>query len=403
MSTNSGPRVWPWIFAGLTALLMLLAAGTAAVVLTFGSVGDELTGAGEQPAPSTLPSEVPPETSAAEPTTAEPTTDATEPAADFSTVYADVASGVGEIAADTCEGSYSGTGFLVGPRTIMTAAHVVEDATSISVELDDGGVPASVVGVDSIHDLALLALDGRSSGHVFTFAAADPQPGTRVAAIGFPLGAPKTLTEGTVSGLNREVTTETATFGGLLQTDVALNPGNSGGPLVALTGDVVGVADAVRLDAAGIGFAVPASTAAPVDEGQAAVSAPEVPWCVESIDPVEAGMTRTIHAYLRAINLDDYDTAMRQLTPQFRAEFSDRSEWLAGIATSYDDRLTVHTVYGSQAFATFRSRQASGDGPADDPYATCVIWSIDYTFEQQGTRWLIADVEGRGDPPYTFC
>ena len=82
-----------------------------------------------------------------------------------------------------------------------------------------------------------------------------------MAAIGYPLDEPKTLTEGTISGLDREIDTESGSFDGMVQTDTAINPGNSGGPLVDLDGQVVGVADAIRKNAQGIGFAIPASSA----------------------------------------------------------------------------------------------------------------------------------------------
>ena len=183
------------------------------------------------------------------------------PFADFSAVYTDVHDGVGQVMVQTCEGAFSGTGFLVSPTLMATAAHVIENASSLQVEFEGQFVEADVFGVDLSHDLALLELSEEVEGHVFAFATEDPEPGTRIAAIGFPLGEPKTLTEGTVSGLDRQIETRSGSYDGLLQTDTAINPGNSGGPLVDITGRVVGVADAIRTDAQGIGFAVPATTA----------------------------------------------------------------------------------------------------------------------------------------------
>jgi serine protease Do len=184
---------------------------------------------------------------------------------DFSLVYQTVHDGVGQVLVETCtDGDYTGTAFLIRPRVMLTAQHVVEDASRIRVDLDGRMIDAEVKGVDLDVDLALLRLERRVDGHVFEFAARDPIPGTRVAAIGYPLDEPKTLTEGTISGLDREIDTESGSFGGMVQTDTAINPGNSGGPLVDLDGDVVGVADAIRRNAQGIGFAVPASIAADV-------------------------------------------------------------------------------------------------------------------------------------------
>lgn len=181
---------------------------------------------------------------------------------DFAAVYEDVNDGVGQVLVQTCgDGSFTGTAFLVSPTLMATAAHVIENASSLQVELDNVVLPADVYGVDLSHDLALLELGEQVDGHVFAFAPQDPDPGTRIAAIGFPLGEPKTLTEGTVSGLDRHIDTRSGSYDGLLQTDTAINPGNSGGPLLDITGQVVGVADAIRTDAQGIGFAVPATTA----------------------------------------------------------------------------------------------------------------------------------------------
>lgn len=184
---------------------------------------------------------------------------------DFTAVYETVNDGVGRVLVETCsDGDYTGSAFLVRPRVMVTAQHVVEDASRVRVEVDGRMLDAEIKGVDLDLDLALLRLERRVDAHVFQFAAADPAPGTRVAAIGFPLDEPKTLTEGTISGLDREIDTESGAFDGMMQTDTAINPGNSGGPLVDLDGEVVGVADAIRRNAQGIGFAVPASTAADV-------------------------------------------------------------------------------------------------------------------------------------------
>jgi S1-C subfamily serine protease len=181
---------------------------------------------------------------------------------DFATVYETVHDGVAQVLVETCDdGDYTGTAFLVRPQLMVTAQHVVEDASEVRVDFDGRVLDATIDGVDLRHDLAVLRLAGRVDGHIFDFVADDAVPGTRVAAIGYPLDEPKTLTEGTISGLDREIDTESGSFDGMVQTDTAINPGNSGGPLVDLNGEVVGVADAIRENAQGIGFAVPAAVA----------------------------------------------------------------------------------------------------------------------------------------------
>ncbi len=184
-------------------------------------------------------------------------------ASDFSDVYETVSGGVGQVLVETCDDrSYTGSGFLIRPRLMLTAHHVIEGASTVRVDFGGGSLVAQIHGVDAARDLAVLRLDQRVGGHVFDFAPDEAVPGTRVAAIGYPLDEPKTLTEGTISGLNRVIDTDSGSFGGMVQTDTAINPGNSGGPLVDLNGNVVGVTDAIRKNARGIGFAVPASAAA---------------------------------------------------------------------------------------------------------------------------------------------
>lgn len=244
------PRPWPpppggprgsraGLVFGAVLLALLVVGGVVATVLFVRK--DEPAPKVEQPVATT---------------TADPT-----PFEDFSAVYATVHDGVGQVMVETCEGAFSGTAFLVSPTLMATAAHVIEDASSLQVELEGSVFPAEVYGVDLSHDLALIELSEQVDGHVFSFAPQDPEPGTRIAAIGFPLGEPKTLTEGTVSGLDRHINTRSGSYDGLLQTDTAINPGNSGGPLLDINGHVVGVADAIRPDAEGIGFAVPATIA----------------------------------------------------------------------------------------------------------------------------------------------
>jgi serine protease Do len=328
--------------------------------------------------------------------------------ADFSKVYADVQSGVGLVLVSTCDGVISGSGFLVDERTLATAAHVVDDARYVSVELAGVRQPAHVIGVDASIDVALLSLDAPVDGHVFTFARRDPQPGTHVAAIGFPFDEPKSLTEGTVSGLGRDITTESGEYHGLLQTDTAINPGNSGGPFVDLQGDVIGMADAIRRGAQGIGFAVPVSIAGPSLTDRSGLFVPQRPMCSTAGDTVENGVHSTLQAYLSAINAGDYAAAMRQVSDSYRAaNFSDPQKWREAYASSYDDELVVMSVTGPEnaptVWATFRSQQDAGDGPTDDPLATCVVWSVDYDMVQQGSHWVIDGASGHNDPPFTRC
>nr|WP_246849299.1 trypsin-like peptidase domain-containing protein [Rubellimicrobium arenae] len=154
---------------------------------------------------------------------------------------------------------------------VVTNAHVIEGASAASVQLADGrAFDASLVGRDTIHDLAVLQIDGQDLPTPLTLAAPEPPlVGSRVLAIGNPFGLDWTLTTGIVSALERELPSDQAgtVRRGLIQTDAAINPGNSGGPLLNSAGQVIGVNTAIYSPSggsAGIGFAIPAATVARV-------------------------------------------------------------------------------------------------------------------------------------------
>jgi serine protease Do len=145
---------------------------------------------------------------------------------------------------------------------VATVAHVVVGADSVVLRDGTSSRTGTVIGLDADHEVALVRTRGRFDGHVFELAGSQPDVGADVAAIGYPLAGPRSLSRGTVSGLDRSGQVEGTAVTGLIQTDAALNLGNSGGPLVDRDGRVVGLVDAKVDGADGIGFAVPATTAA---------------------------------------------------------------------------------------------------------------------------------------------
>lgn len=401
-----GPGAW----IALVIVLLLIVGGTAAgAAVWIQNDGDaparEASGPGNRaaandPGPA-------PESPAPEP--ADPQ--------DFAGTYEDVESGVLRILATTCEGDGIGTGFLLDSRTVATAAHVVDGADAVAVDAPSGPEPAHVVGIDPVSDLALLRLDAPVPGHVFTFAEGNPSPGTTVAAIGFPLDEPKTLTIGVVSGLDRTITVEGESRSGMLQTDTAINPGNSGGPLVNANGEVVGVVDALMSHSQGIGYAVqvsvaqpslaePTSMDAPIPSGCAETQAPDelvvAPRLIPPSDPVASAVQQTLATYYNAINAGDYDTVVQQFSPAYRGGFS-ADEMSRTLATSFDFSVVVHDVTGSTASAdawvTFVSVQAPRFGPDGE---VCTAWSLDYSFVDSGGALLIDGVgphDGEGHAP----
>src|SRR6058998_1891350 len=158
----------------------------------------------------------------------------------------------------------SGSGVLFTPDGyLLTNAHVVRGAKRVGVSLTDGStLEASVVGADEPADLAVIAVDGSRLPYAELGSSANLRVGQLVVAIGNPLGFSSTVSAGVVSALGR---TMRATSGrlmeGIIQSDVALNPGNSGGPLVDSRGRVVGINTAMILGAQGLSFSVPIDTA----------------------------------------------------------------------------------------------------------------------------------------------
>lgn len=175
------------------------------------------------------------------------------------------------VAPEYGEGTQSGAGIVLdGHGYLLTAAHVIEDASSISVRLADGTVrSASLVGTDASSDLALLKVSPAGlTLHPLTLGGTSSlQVGDPVAAIGDPFGYARSLSTGVISGLHRQIEAPNgATISGAIQTDAALNPGNSGGPLLDAQGRVIAVVDQIVTDSAdhddssGVGFAVPIET-----------------------------------------------------------------------------------------------------------------------------------------------
>jgi len=163
----------------------------------------------------------------------------------------------------------AGSGFVIDPRGyILTNFHVIQEAQSIEVVLgDQSRYPAKVIGADQRNDVALIKIDpkGKSLAFLNLGDSSGLQVGQKVLAIGNPFGFQSTLTTGVVSALGRTVQTSQTTFiDEAIQTDAAINRGNSGGPLINSHGEVIGINSAIYTPSgttAGIGFAIPINTA----------------------------------------------------------------------------------------------------------------------------------------------
>ncbi len=172
----------------------------------------------------------------------------------------------------TPDSTVSGSGFIISSQGyILTNNHVVENASDLRVVLSDGTeLPAVLTGSDTFADIAVIKVEGQLPGVAVLGNSDLLQPGETVIAIGSPLGDFRnSVTVGVVSATGRSLDTgQGYQMENLIQTDAAINSGNSGGPLVNLAGMVIGINTAVvrgdgysSATAEGLGFAIPANTA----------------------------------------------------------------------------------------------------------------------------------------------
>jgi serine protease Do len=189
----------------------------------------------------------------------------------------------------------TGSGFIIRPDGyILTNSHVVRGSSKIKVTLSDKRIfEGTVVGTDSFSDLAVVKINATSLPAVKMGTSANLRPGDFAIAIGSPLGLDHTVTFGIISAVGRTVTDVNGNIN-FIQTDAAINRGNSGGPLLNLDGEVIGVNTAIRTDAQNIGFSIPIDVAKGVVDDLIAHKKIARPWLGISMQEIDDVLAKSL-------------------------------------------------------------------------------------------------------------
>jgi V8-like Glu-specific endopeptidase len=282
-------------------------------------------------------------------------------------VYAQDRSGVVKILTTTCDGLGEGTGFELSPRLVATVAHVIDGETAIKIKAGSVTYSGQVVGQDDASDVALVRTNKPMNGHVFHLASTVPAVGSQLAVIGYPLDGPITLTVGSVSGTNRQETIDGVARAGLIQTDAAVNPGNSGGPVIDDHDLVDGLVDAKVTNAEGLGYAVSTNDVGPLlnswVEAPVALPPTECRQTTQAAPPPAlpaphlTGSLGAITAYFNAINAKDW--------PQVWSLGGDNlgggyQQMVNGYAETAHDNPFIYHVHGPTVDVALLAKETSG-------------------------------------------
>ena len=262
----------------------------------------------------------------------------------------------------------AGSGFVVRPDGyIVTNYHVIQGVNEVKVHLPNGKTyDARIVGRDNVTDIAVIKIDdeGLPTGKLGN--SDDLRAGDWVMTMGNALalkGGP-TVTLGIVSGLGRNINTEQGAFYDLIQTDAAINEGNSGGPLLNLNGEVMGINQAILRQAQGVGFAISSAVAAPIIDSlieHGRVVRPLIGLTGDDVTPAIANelnldvtegvivttLSRTGPAALAGIQVGDVITKLDDIPTPDMARF-------LNLLWTYDvgDQVQIQYLHNNETFIT---------------------------------------------------
>lgn len=334
----------------------------------------------------------------------------------WETVTKETSSGIARLTVVGCDPSVygSGSGFLVAPDLMVTAAHVVDEAITTTVAVDGEVRDAMTLGIDDDADVALLLLDRPLDGaHVFSWPDDEVGIGTDIAALGFPYGGDLSINSGTLSSIEQREGLE------WVRISADVNPGNSGGPVITRSGDVVGIVSHGYHEINGrpanaMSYALSHATARPlVDEWAQSPDRPATPECVTETDPSEVAvdgdvsdpevafalLTLLVHG--DAINQGSYDSAYAIFTPRMQEAMGGVEAWSSGLHSSYWTELTLTDSTVTQGGVTLRVALRTEQAPEDGPDGqSCSDWDLTYDLVRDGdTQELLIDkVTSHSDP-----
>ena len=334
------------------------------------------------------------------------------------------------ISVGTCTGPTMGSGFFIDERHVVTAAHVVEDATELSIQTESqAALAATVLDLDIGHDVALLRTEPQSGLAPLRLREQEVRQASELAVIGFPLGvhSPQ-ISDGIVSGSSEPVEYADRVVESVFTTNASTNGGNSGGPVVDRFGEVIGLVsggvewagapDALR-PVEGVNYIVPATTIAPfvtewafhptpipaecagdvVDEDADLEPEDQDPLPVDVLSDHElAGVFALIlHTHGSAINTGQYGTAWSYFTADQQEKLGGLDAWSIDVGPSYWRHIEVRSVADSSGSAAtvgvvLRTEDALASG------TQCTVFTLDYEFVQSERSWLINRARSVADP-----
>jgi len=312
----------------------------------------------------------------------------------------------------TCEeGQITGSGFLVEPDVVVTAAHVVAGAGAISVQTPgDDVVTAVVLGTDPSTDTALVRLETPVDVTPLELAEEVPSRGSELAVLGYPLGAYTVrIARGVVAGLPIAVDYGDQQVARAFTTDAATNAGNSGGPVVDERGMVIGLLSGGRewADAEHTRPVEGTNYVIPIPDIRAGVEqwsgfegtdnagcgkdpdpeAPDLEPSHPAHEPVAATIANMLNAHGEAINSGDYESAFAMFTPRAQESLGGLRAWGDALDQSYWTEVEVLEAAETDVGATARVALQTED--LTDNGERCTVFVLNYTFVLSDSGLLI--------------